>query len=37
MWLPRPWALTQKVPPDVAEFIKQAQKRGFKLRAATLR
>jgi hypothetical protein len=33
----KPWAFTQNEPLDVAEFIKEAQKRGFGLRTATLR
>lgn len=32
-----PWAMTQNEPLDVDEFIKEARKRGFHLRPATLR
>lgn len=32
-----PWAMTQNEPLDVDEFIKEAGKRGFRLRTATLR
>ncbi len=32
-----PWAMTQNEPLDVEEFIREAQKRGYQLRAATLR
>ena len=33
----KPWAFTQNEPLNVAEFIKEAQRRGFGLRTATLR